>query len=116
MRGGGDAARTPRSFTVHYTSPPAEGPAEVHTVRERVGRSLTTLSARLVQDGKLRALALAAFGTPREGPAFADLPMPEVVPPERALPLPEPPISIPIRDRYESRLAFGGPGAAAARR
>lgn len=103
----GDPSRTPRALTVHYTSPPAEGPAEVHTVRERVGRSVTTATARLVQGGKLRALAIAAFGTAREGPAFSQIAMPEVVPPERAEPLPEPSFSIPMRARYESRLAFG---------
>jgi acyl-CoA thioesterase len=110
----GDASRTPRSLTVHYTSPPVEGPAEIHTARERVGRSLTTATARLLQDGKLRALAIAAFATPREGPAFDSLPMPEVVPPERAEPLPAPVHVIPIRDRYDSRLAFGALGSRSA--
>jgi acyl-CoA thioesterase len=107
----GDPSRTPRALTVHFTSPPAEGPAEVHTVRERVGRSVTTATARLVQGGKLRALAVAAFGTSREGPSFSQLAMPEALPPERAEPLPEPPFSIPIRGRYESRLAFGPLGS-----
>ncbi len=106
----GDPARTPRSLTVHYTSPPAEGPAEVQTRLERVGRGITTATARLEQDGKLRALALAAFAAPRRGPSFQRLAPPEVLPPERAEPLRTirpAPISIPIRERFESRLAFG---------
>ena len=49
----GDPSRTPRAFTVHFTSPPTEGAAEVHTVRERVGRTVTTATARLTQGGKL---------------------------------------------------------------
>jgi acyl-CoA thioesterase len=79
-------------------------------VRERVGRAVTTATARLMQGGKLRALAVAAFGTAREGPSFSQLTMPEALPPERAEPLPEPAISIPMRQRYESRLAFGALG------
>jgi len=110
----GDPSRTPRALTVHFTSPPAEGPAEVHTVRERVGRTVTTATARLSQGGKLRALAVAAFGSSRGGPSFEPLSMPEVLPPERAEPLPEPLHVIPMRERYESRLAFGALGGRAA--
>src|SRR3990172_9469408 len=102
----GDPARLPRSFTVHYTSPPAEGPIEVWTALERVGRTVTTATGRLVQGGKLRALALAAFGTPRTGPDFGHVRMPEVAAPERAVPLPAAgPVA--IRERFESRAAFG---------
>ena len=108
-----DPARLPRSFTVHYTSPPVEGPAEVATVLERVGRTVTTATARLEQDGKLRALALAAFGTPRSGPDFAHLTPPEVGLPERAEPLAAT-FPIPIRERFESRAVFGAPGVATA--
>jgi len=107
-----DPARLPRSFTVHYTSPPVEGPAEVATQLERVGRTVTTATARLEQGGKLRALALAAFGTPRTGPHFASLARPEVTLPERAEPLAAT-FPIPMRERFESRAVFGPPGAAA---
>lgn len=56
-----DAERAPRSLNLHYLRPPAAGPAEVAVTVERTGRSLTTLSARLEQDGRLCVLALAAF-------------------------------------------------------
>jgi acyl-CoA thioesterase len=55
-----DPARPPRSFTIHFPAAPAPGPCEVHVTRERVGRSLMTLSARLVQGERACALALAA--------------------------------------------------------
>jgi acyl-CoA thioesterase len=110
----GDPARPPRSLTVHYTSPPAEGPAEVRTTLERVGRGLTTASARLEQGGKLRALALAAFGAARPGPAFAPLAPPEVLPPERCAPLPSA-HAIPIRERFDARAALEASGASDAR-
>jgi acyl-CoA thioesterase len=110
-----DPARTPRSLTVHFTSPPSDGPCEIRTAIERTGRSMTTVSGRFEQDGKLRAIALAAFGTPRTGPELHDARMPEVVPPERATPLPHPTgMVIPMRERYESRAALGAFGARSA--
>lgn len=60
----GDAARAPRSLTVHYAAPPAEGPVRIEARVERRGRSLSSLSARMTQGGKLVALALAAFSAP----------------------------------------------------
>ena len=65
----GDPARAPRSLTVHYTAPPVDGPARIETRIERTGRSLTTISARLLQDDRLLALALGAFSLPREAPS-----------------------------------------------
>src|SRR5919106_3007594 len=78
-----DEKRAPRSLTVHYASPPAEGALQIDTVIERAGRSLTLCSARLTQDGKLIGLALGAFSRPRPGPEFADMRPPEVPPPEQ---------------------------------
>src|SRR5436190_13175023 len=52
-----DHSRSPRSLTIHYTAAPAEGPVRIRTTIERAGRSLTTVSARMEQDGKLIALA-----------------------------------------------------------
>ena len=74
--------RAPRSLTIHYLRAPRPGPARVRTVIERAGRNLTTLSARLEQDGALMALALAAFSLPWDAPELDDDPMPDVAPPE----------------------------------
>lgn len=104
-----DPGRAPRSLTVHYTAPPAEGPARIEVNVERSGRSLTTLSARMTQEGRLLALALAAFSIPREGPSLQQARMPEVQPPERCAPMAPPGVSrLPIHERYETRLAIGG--------
>ena len=103
----GDAGRAPRSLTLHYTAPAIEGAALVETRIERSGRALTTASARLVQEGRLVALALGAFSAPRSGGhALEDARMPEVPPPERCAPL-EP--RIPMHARYEQRWALGAP-------
>lgn len=77
-----DATRAPRSLTIHYARAPEPGPVEIRTVIERAGRSLSTLSARMEQDGRLMALALAAFSVPWAAPEISDLPLPDVQPPE----------------------------------
>jgi acyl-CoA thioesterase len=101
----GDETRAPRSLTLHFTAPPAEGAVRIEARVERSGRSVSAVSARLVQGDRLLAMALAAFGRPREAPAFADLAMPEVPPPEAC---PELERRIEIHDRYEMRWALGG--------
>jgi acyl-CoA thioesterase len=80
-----DPERSPRSLTIHYAASPEPGPIEIRTTVERAGRSLTTLSARMEQGGKVTALALAAFSVPWEAPGANELSMPELPPadPER---------------------------------
>ena len=80
-----DSARSPRSLTIHYARAPQPGPVTIATAIERAGRSLSTLSARIEQDGKPVALALAAFSVPWSAPEIAELPLPDVAPedPER---------------------------------
>jgi acyl-CoA thioesterase len=77
-----EPARAPRSLTIHYARTPKPGPAVIATTIERAGRSLSTLSARVEQDGSLVALALAAFSVPWSASEIAELPMPDVAPPE----------------------------------
>lgn len=72
--------RAPRSLTIHYARAPQPGPVEIVTRIERAGRSLSTLSARLEQGGRLMALALAAFSVPWSGQEIDDLPLPDVEP------------------------------------
>jgi acyl-CoA thioesterase len=106
-----DPGRSPRSLTIHYLAPPVEGPVELQTTVERSGRSLTYVSTRMVQDGRLVALAVAAFAVPLTSSVeFQHLKMPEGVPEPDALAGP-PKLAgpqIPLRDRYETRHAVGG--------
>src|SRR5207245_5351791 len=60
--------RAPRSLTVHYARAAGPGAVLIRTALERRGRSLSTLSARMEQDGATIALALAAFSVPWSGP------------------------------------------------
>jgi acyl-CoA thioesterase len=77
-----DPERRPRSLTMHFLRVPETGPVTVSARVERAGRSLSSVSARLEQDGKLLGLAIAAYSKPWEGPLLDDSPMPEVAPPE----------------------------------
>jgi acyl-CoA thioesterase len=86
-----DLERTPRSLTIHYTRAPGPGPIVIRTLIEREGRSLSTLSARMEQDGRLMALALAAFSVPWHAPEISELPLPDVEPAEPRLDGPRPP-------------------------
>ncbi len=105
-----DPSRRPRTLTLHYLRPPAAGPCEVAVTVERAGRGLSTVSARLVQDGRDCILALAALGSDRPGPELHDHPAPDVPGPEE-LPLrPEPAAGtpdVPFRHRYDVRAALG---------
>jgi acyl-CoA thioesterase len=77
-----DPGRSPRSLTVHYPRAPEPGPVSIHTRVEREGRSLSTLSARMEQDGQLIALVLSAFSVAWDAPEISDLTMPNVPGPD----------------------------------
>lgn len=110
----GDPDRLLRSLTIHYLRPPEEGSAEVAVVIRRQGRTLSTVTAELHQDGTLLALATAAVASERSGtPEFDELAAPEVAEPDEvagrergALSAPPP---IPMSARYEQRYCIGTP-------
>jgi acyl-CoA thioesterase len=78
----GQAERSPRSLTIHYARAPRPGAVALSVVHERKGRSLSTLSVRMEQEGRLIALALAAFSVPWSAPEIAEAQMPEVARPD----------------------------------
>jgi acyl-CoA thioesterase len=106
-----DAARVPRSYTVHYLAPPAEGEVVVSVTIERSGRRLTFVTGRLDQGGQLLAIAQAVFGTPAVAPEFDDTSPPDVPSPDDVAAMLPPPGTppIPMRERYETRWALGPP-------
>ena len=104
-----DPTRTPRSLTVHYLSPAGGGDVDIATTVERAGGSMTSVSARLEQGGRLVALALGAFSAPRVGIEFEDLVMPEVPGPSHYVASAAPPDAPTIAHRWETRWAIGHP-------
>ncbi len=101
--------RAPRSLTLHFLRPPVGGPAVIHVVRERAGRTLSTLSARLVQGGKVTALALGAFGIDRPAPAEYGDRAPAVAGPGEIEPIARPRDFHSLLDHVDLRPAIGGP-------
>jgi len=75
------AGRQPRSLTVHFLRPPAVGPITATATVERQGRSMTTVTGRLEQNGKPVALGLGAFAQTYDAPTVGEIPMPDVAPP-----------------------------------
>jgi acyl-CoA thioesterase len=72
--------RAPRSLTVQFPRAPLAGPVEITVKTEREGRTVTFLSARMEQQGKLQATALAVLADDLEASGFAELQMPSVEP------------------------------------
>lgn len=103
-----DHRRLARSLTIHYTAAPSEGPVRIRTTVERAGRSLTTVSARMEQEGRLIALALGAFSSAR-APAieFSDAHAPPVPPPEEVTPYEARGDLPPFTRQWEVRPAVG---------
>jgi len=82
----GDPAREPRSATMHFLRVPEPGAVTVRARVERAGRSLTSVSGNLEQDGRLIGIAVGAWSAPWESPLLSDAPMPEVEPPAKRTP------------------------------
>lgn len=112
-----DPARQPRSISVHLVRGPSADPYAIDCTVERTGRTVSNTSARLVQDGKLQAVALATFATARAGPEFDEAPLPTVPPatPTRATEAVVPPFALPFAERVvvqqrEGERPFAGTG------
>lgn len=104
----GDDRRHARSLTIHYTAAPKEGPVRIAATVERAGRSLTTVSARMEQDGRLIALAIGAYSADRVSLVdYSELPMPSVKPPEELEPAPRNPSMPPFSRQWDMRFALG---------
>jgi acyl-CoA thioesterase len=104
-----DPARAARSLTLHYLRPPADGEVLVDVAVERAGRSVTSLSARLSQDGRLCVLALAAFAVDFTSAADYAPVAPSVPPAEEVEPWGPFDGAPPISHRMSFRPALGAP-------
>jgi acyl-CoA thioesterase len=106
----GDSERLPRSLTIHFTTAPKEGPIRIATRIERAGRSLTTATARVEQDGRLVALAIAAFSRSRRGALdFVQIEMPDAPPPEELEQVPHLDELPRFMQNWDFRRAAGAP-------
>lgn len=112
----GDPARKVRSMTIQYLRPPASGDVVVEVTVERAGRTMSNVTARMVQGDRLVALAMAAFGVDREDTIVFDetdgldgildgspVPPPEEVPVSEV----DPDRDVPLRGHYDLRWVVG---------
>jgi acyl-CoA thioesterase len=67
-----DPSRALRSFATQFASIPRPGRVEIEVKVERTGKSMTTTSARLLQEGRVLQVAHAASSTARPGLAYDD--------------------------------------------
>src|SRR5436309_8588709 len=67
-----DPSRALRSFATQFAAVPRPGPVEIEVAVERTGRSMTTTTARLLQEGKVLQVAHAASSTARPGLSYDD--------------------------------------------
>jgi acyl-CoA thioesterase len=103
----GRPERHPRSLTLHYLSPPHPGPAVVEVTEERSGRTMSSVSARLVQEDRTRVLALAALGGSYRSQAEFSSPAAELPPFEDSKQLEWSAPGFPIVDFFDLRPAIG---------
>jgi acyl-CoA thioesterase len=81
--------KPPRSLTLHYMAPPAEGPIEIEVFVEREGRTTSFVRLAFTQQGQPVASALAACAPWLEGhPEWDDARRPDAPPPLECEPLP----------------------------
>ncbi|MBN1654588.1 MAG: thioesterase family protein [Deltaproteobacteria bacterium] len=99
--------RAPRSMSVYYLSTAKAGPIDIVTAFEKHGRSITTVTARMLQRGKPIAFAVGALGKPFSNFDFQDIAMPDVDPPEARAELSSERL-VPSARRYEMVPVIGG--------
>lgn len=112
----GDEARKVRSMTIQYLRPPTAGPVTIQVTIERAGRTVSNVTARMLQGGRPIALAMAAFGVDREDTVVFDETdgLAGIFDGERIRPPDEVPISevdpdrdVPMRGHYDLRWVIG---------
>ena len=101
----------PRSVTYHFLSASVAGPATLEVQIEKLGRTLSSVTAKLFQNEKTIAIALATFGNARAAVEFSDLAIPEVIPPEEVgqhnMMRKGVQGHVPFRDQFDQRIAIG---------
>jgi acyl-CoA thioesterase len=102
-----DAQRAPRSLTLHYLRPPAEGDVQITVTEERRGGTVSTYSARLEQDGRLCVLAIAALSRDFQSSLNYAPGMPDVAPPNGLVSRKGDDTLPPIARRFKTQGAVG---------
>ena len=97
--------RAARSLHARFLAAPKAGAFELRAEVVRVGRSMTTVGVRMLQDGRDFLHASACFSGGFSSIAFQDCAMPEALPLEASHSVPK---RIPLNHRYDLLRAIGG--------
>lgn len=105
----GDRARPVRSLTLHCVSFAQPGPATVQARVERAGKTVTHVSARVLQGETLVAFGSGVFGGTIEGAlAYQTAELPEIPDPETVEPIPQDhPLAPRFARNFEYRYCLG---------
>jgi acyl-CoA thioesterase len=76
-----DPSRALRSFAAQFAAAPRPGPVDIEVRVERAGRSMTTTSARLLQEGRVLQVAHAVSSTPWAGFSYNEYVRPRAADP-----------------------------------
>ncbi|MCC6755106.1 MAG: thioesterase family protein [Solirubrobacterales bacterium] len=103
----------PRSLNVHFLLRPTVGPATIEVRVEHAGHITAFRSARMIQDGEVKAQAMAVFSGERDGPSFDNSRMPDVPPPEEVEEWDTEQAPVAVFGRYRAAMIKGVPGEGA---
>ena len=101
-------ALPPRSLSVHFLSPPAVGEGEIEVTFEFKGHNTSFVSSRLVQEGVVKAKAMAVFSAERRGPSFDHTSMPSVPSPDGGMELDTSLAPVAVFSQYRAVPVIGG--------
>ena len=100
-----------RSFTTHFLSASVAGPAAITVSIEKLGRTVSTATARLTQRGKTIAISICSFAPSRQILSHNEIKMPLVVKPGAVPAAHRMNASMPyygdFRAQYDQRLTIG---------
>jgi len=111
-----EPSRAPRSISLQFLRVPQEGAVQIEVMVERKGRTVSNLSARMTQNGKLMVMAIAVLAESREQAlSFDELPGLPRLADGTAVPSADqisevdfdPSREIPMRGHYEQRWVIG---------
>jgi acyl-CoA thioesterase len=103
-----DPLRPLRSLTVQFVRPPVPGePLDIEVTVERGGRTVSNVSVRATQAGKLVAFGIAIAAIDRASTLDYRTAGPELPDPDRVATLPRPPGGPKIAERYVFKPALG---------
>jgi hypothetical protein len=101
--------RPPLSMTVDFLARVAGAPFRIETSTERDGRTLVTVTARLIQEGRVCAIALVTCLERGRSPVLLDAAPPDLPPPDALPPVVHAGDEPPLREQFEFRVATGQP-------